>query len=154
MAEPGIQFISESLRASRKDAMENRKNKKNTPLEKEEDSYKAFRKSEKAFTLIELIVILAILGILSAVMVPNINRFLGRGTAEASATELRAVQQSIDLYMADNNLSVIPAQGTAIRNLSASTPPLYPDYARFATVGRTGGYTWVTTGIVTAAGNW
>lgn len=115
---------------------------------------KAFGKSQKGFTLMELIVILAILGILSAVLVPNVSRFIGKGVTEASAAELQAVQQAVDLYIADTNATSVPLQAIATRDFSSSTPPLYPNYARFATAGRVGGYTWDATGKVTANGTW
>lgn len=120
---------------------------------------KLLRKSEKGFTLMELIVILAILGILGAVLVPNIAKFIGRGSAEAAATEIQAIQQAMDLYMADNNLTAVTAQGAATRDMSTiiANPPnqgLYPNYTRFATAGRTGGYTWDVAGKVTAQGSW
>lgn len=115
---------------------------------------KTFRKSEKGFTLMELMVILAILGVLSAVLVPNIGRFIGKGSAEASATELQAVQQSMDLYMADNSVATVAATVGAVTNLSTSNPVLYPNYTRQAVVGRSGGYNWDSTGKVTVAGSW
>lgn len=115
---------------------------------------KAFGKSQKGFTLMELIVILAILGILSAVLVPNVSRFIGKGVTEASAAELQAVQQAVDLFIADTNATSVPVQALAATDLSISTPPLYPNYARFATVGRVGGYTWDATGKVSGQGSW
>lgn len=116
-------------------------------------------RSAKGFTLMELLVVLAILGLLAAVLVPNMGKFIGRGTAEASSTEIQAIQTAIDLYMADNNLTAIGAQAGPIRNMTTviNTPPgtgLYPSYTRFATAGRTGGYSWDGTGKVTALGSW
>lgn len=117
------------------------------------------RKLEKGFTLMELLVILAILGILGAVVVPNISKFIGKGGTEAAATEIQAVQQAMDLYMADNNLTSVTANTNPTKDMSTivANPPnlgLYPNYTRFATAGRTGGYTWDATGKVTAQGSW
>ncbi len=66
---------------------------------------KQFRYGEKGFTLIELLVVVAILGVLAAVIVPNVAKFIGRGTIESANTEAHNVTTAVVAYMADNNLS-------------------------------------------------
>ena len=58
---------------------------------------------QKGFTLIELLVVVAILGVLAAVVTLNVGKFIGRGSAEALATELHNIQTAVVAYMADNN---------------------------------------------------
>ena len=121
---------------------------------------KAFGKSQKGFTMMELIVILAILGILSAVLVPNVTRFIGRGTAQAEQAELAAMQSALDLYIADVGgalpLTVpgVAVHGPQVAPAGDSPIDLYPNYTRQATVGRVGGYIWDATGKVTGQGTW
>ena len=73
-----------------------------------------FRYGEKGFTLIELLVVIAILGVISAIVIPNVGRFIGKGTVEAANTEAHNVQTAVLAYMADNNLSTITADGTPL----------------------------------------
>ena len=69
---------------------------------------KQFRYGEKGFTLIELLVVVAILGVLAAVVIPNVAKFIGKGTVEAANTEAHNVTLAVTAYMADNNLAALP----------------------------------------------
>ena len=68
---------------------------------------KKFRCGEKGFTLIELLVVIAILGVLSAVAIPNVGKFLGKGKKEAASTELHNVQTAVMAAMADASVGTI-----------------------------------------------
>ena len=71
---------------------------------------KHFRYGQKGFTLIELLVVVAILGVLAAVVVPNVVKFMGKGTVEAANTEMHDVQTAVVASMADNNLTDITGE--------------------------------------------
>ena len=61
-----------------------------------------------------------ILGVLSAVIIPNVSRFMDRGNTEAIAANTAALQTAVDAYAAENN-GDYPALTKEI---------LYPDYIR------------------------
>lgn len=73
---------------------------------------KSFHYGHRGFTLIELLVVVAILGVLAAVIIPNVSRFIGKGTLEAANTEAHNVQTAVVAYMADNNVSTITGGDT------------------------------------------
>jgi len=71
------------------------------------------KRGERGFTLIELLIVVAILGVLAAVVIPNVQRFIGAGEEEAGETELSNIQAAVSAMMVDNEISVLPA-GTFI----------------------------------------
>ncbi len=80
------------------------------------------KRGEKGFTLIELLIVVAILGVLAAVVIPNVGRFIGRGQAEASATENATVSSAVVAMMVDNALSSLPHPVTTATSDMASFP--------------------------------
>jgi len=72
---------------------------------------KQFRYGEKGFTLIELLVVVAILGVLAAVAVPNVGKFMGRGTLEAANTEAHNVQTAVMAAMVYAHASLVTDSG-------------------------------------------
>jgi len=68
---------------------------------------KCLHHREKGFTLIELLVVIAILGIITAVAVPNITQFMGRGESEAAAAELHNVQVAASAASAEGIVGTV-----------------------------------------------
>jgi len=77
------------------------------------------KRSEKGFTLIELLIVVAILGVLAAVVIPNVGRFMGAGSAEAAETELASVQTAVISMMVDNGISSVTPVAAATNDMNA-----------------------------------
>jgi type IV pilus assembly protein PilA len=67
------------------------------------------RKGQQGFTLIELLVVVTILGILAAIVTLSLVGLTTHANVEACNSEYKTVQAAMDSYMANNNLSTLPA---------------------------------------------
>ena len=82
------------------------------------------KRGEKGFTLIELLIVVAILGVLAAVVIPNVQRFIGAGEGEARDTEFANIQTAVSAMMVDNGISSLPTPVTATATQNMA---LFPD---------------------------
>jgi general secretion pathway protein G len=56
---------------------------------------------QSGMTFIELTIMILIIGILLAVVVPNANRWLGRGKEQATKSSLQVINNAVQEYQAD-----------------------------------------------------
>lgn len=68
------------------------------------------KRGTRGFTLIEILIVLAVLGVLSAVVVPNVVGFLGRGNARSIETDENTITLAVQSFKGDSHVGVASAQ--------------------------------------------
>ena len=67
-------------------------------------------KGQKGFTLIEILIVLALMAVLAAIVIPNVQGFLGRGKDDSYKVDKKTLQAALDGYYTKN--SAYPSTGT------------------------------------------
>lgn len=75
---------------------------------------------DDGFTLIEVLVVLGIIALLSAIVVPQVTRYMGHARTEAARIQLAAIASALELYALDNGGYPTAQQG--LRALVAAPP--------------------------------
>lgn len=57
--------------------------------------------SEAGFTLIEMLVVLAIIGMISALVGPQVIKYLGRAKIDSARVEIQSLETALDLFRLD-----------------------------------------------------
>src|SRR5438477_7123955 len=76
------------------------------------------RKGQKGFTLIELLVVVTILGVLAAIVTLSLVGLTTNASVQSCNAEYKTVQDALDAYMANNNISTIPAQAAFTNDMT------------------------------------
>jgi prepilin-type N-terminal cleavage/methylation domain-containing protein len=86
------------------------------------------KKGQQGFTLIELLVVVTILGVLAAIVTLSLVGLTTNASVQSCNAEYKTVQDALDAYMANNNLSVIPAQGGLTNDMTGAAGGSVPLY--------------------------
>jgi prepilin-type N-terminal cleavage/methylation domain-containing protein len=104
---------------------------------------------EGGFTLIELLVTIAILGVLFGIVTLTLGGLTTDAQANSCTAELAVVQSAVDIYMAANLISALPA-GELVANAVIDTGDTTWGDAYLRSMPTMGHYTVVADGEVTA----
>ena len=117
------------------------------------------KKGQKGFTLIELLVVVTILGVLAAIVTLSLVGLTTNASVQSCNAEYKTVQDALDAYMANNNVSTISAQagftndmtggaGGSVKLYDPNPGPTNPTYTRNGTTQFK--YQWDSFGRITA----
>jgi general secretion pathway protein G len=68
-------------------------------------------REDGGFTLVEVLIVIVIIGILATVVVFAVRTMTDQGEGAACGTDARVLSTAAEVYLAENNVDVIPATG-------------------------------------------
>jgi len=77
----------------------------------------------KGFTLVEILVVVVILGMLSALVIPNIVGQTNEARRSIAATQIKEVEQALDIYRLHNGFYPSTEQGLEALSTKPTTNP-------------------------------
>ena len=92
---------------------------------------KAIMRGQKGFTLIEILIVLALMAVLAAIVIPNVQGFLGRGKDDSYKVDKKTLQAALDGYYTKN--SAYPSVGTNKSGLPTPSNNSYVDMSTLIT---------------------
>ena len=115
-------------------------------------------KDQQGFTLIEMLVVIGIIVALAAVIVPLVIQFSGEGATASQEAEWDAVQTTIDIMMADNEMNPPITPGSTLAQIAdtqtfgLTTGVTLKEYTRDPITNYC--YTWDDTGRLLTQSAW
>lgn len=82
-------------------------------------------REELGFTLLELLVVLAILGMLSAIVAPQVIKYLGSSRSQTAHVQAQNIAASVELFRLD--VGRLPSQAEGLKAL-VTAPPALPSW--------------------------
>jgi general secretion pathway protein G len=89
-------------------------------MSKKRNNCRDIPSSEAGYTLLELLVVLGIIAALTALVAPQVIRYLGEAKGDAAKVQLQNLQSAIELYYLDTGSYPTSDQGLSVL-VSAST---------------------------------
>ena len=83
----------------------------------------------KGFTLVEIMVVVVILGLLAALVIPNVFGQTVEAKRTAAATQIKTIEQALDLYRLNNGFYPTTEQGLEALVTKPTTNPQPKKYA-------------------------
>ncbi len=71
-------------------------------------------RGQKGFTLIEILIVLALMAVLAAIVIPNVQGFLGRGKDDSYKVDKKTLQAAVDGYYTKNSAYPTTAGATGL----------------------------------------
>lgn len=90
-------------------------------------SSRRVRSTRRAFSLVELIVAITIMAILAAIVVPNVNRWLGFTNANRAKADAATISNAVRMHMSEHGLSTLPGDFDLIELTEGDNPQLKPN---------------------------
>src|SRR5262245_20780046 len=76
---------------------------------------------EEGFTLVEMLVVLAIIGLMTALVAPQILRYMGSARVDAARAQIRNFSSALELYFIDNGTYPSSEEGLAALSIAPAS---------------------------------
>ena len=77
---------------------------------------------DAGFTLVELLVVMSIIVLLGGIVAPQVLRYLGSARSDAATTQIRNIENALELFMIDNMRYPTTEEGLAVLSRSPGAP--------------------------------